>query len=49
MACENVKECPCPSVDCERHAVCYACVVFHRDEKGNLPQCLRPKTTEEKK
>ena len=48
MSCENVKKCLCPNADCERHAQCCACVAFHRDEKGNLPQCLRPENAEKK-
>ncbi|MCL2566383.1 MAG: hypothetical protein FWE24_11360 [Defluviitaleaceae bacterium] len=39
--CENVKECPCPNVECERHKHCCACVLAHR-EKGNLPLCFAP-------
>ena len=49
MPCENVKACPCPNTNCERYAKCCECVAFHRDEKGNLPNCLRPKTGEEPK
>jgi len=41
MACENVKECPCPKTDCERHLVCCECVLAHK-KNGNLPFCLRP-------
>lgn len=38
--CDNKRECPCHSKDCERYGKCCECVVFHR-EKGNLPVCLR--------
>jgi hypothetical protein len=48
MSCENVKECRCPSVDCENHAQCCLCVVNHRG-KDKLPFCLRPQPTDEKK
>ena len=48
MPCPNVEKCLCPNVDCERHAHCCICVAYHRDERGNLPQCMRPKPVEEK-
>ncbi|MFA5452565.1 MAG: hypothetical protein WC248_03230 [Candidatus Methanomethylophilaceae archaeon] len=43
MACDNkhIKGCTCPKVDCSRHAKCCDCVAYHRDEKKNLPVCLR--------
>jgi hypothetical protein len=41
MACENVKFCNCPKVECQNHSVCCDCVAKHR-EAGNLPFCLRP-------
>jgi len=34
-------KCPCIYVDCERHGKCCDCVAYHRDEKGNVPTCLR--------
>jgi hypothetical protein len=51
MPCPNVTVCSCPNVNCERHARCCACVLFHRDERGNLPTCVRHlvKQEEEKK
>ena len=42
------KDCPCLAVDCVNHGQCCACVKNHIS-KNNLPFCLRPKTTEEKK
>ena len=40
--CNRAKnKCPCPNNACERHGKCCVCVAFHRDEKGNLPVCLR--------
>ena len=41
MACENVQECSCPKIDCERHKKCCVCIKSHR-ERGYLPHCLRP-------
>lgn len=34
-------KCTCPNTDCPRHGNCEACVLYHREEKGNLPVCLR--------
>ena len=47
MACENVKNCPCPATDCKNHSKCCDCVANHIS-KGNLPVCLRPKTEDNK-
>jgi hypothetical protein len=33
--------CSCKNNDCPRHGDCSLCVAFHRDEKKNLPVCLR--------
>ena len=41
MAGCNEEKCTCPNVSCARHGKCCECVNFHRDEKGNLPTCLR--------
>jgi hypothetical protein len=41
-ASEKNPKCTCPNQDCPRHGNCRACVDYHRDEKGNLPVCLRP-------
>ncbi len=44
MTCESAKikiNCTCPKNDCPRHGICCECVAFHRDEKKNLPTCLR--------
>lgn len=32
--------CPCKSVNCERHGNCEACQEHHK-AKGNLPACER--------
>ena len=45
MKCENVKDCPCKSTECENYAKCCDCVKNHRG-KGNLPYCLRPENKE---
>ncbi|MDR0790952.1 MAG: hypothetical protein LBE47_00250 [Methanomassiliicoccaceae archaeon] len=37
---KNIK-CPCVNTACPRYGKCCECVEFHRDEKGNLPFCLR--------
>ncbi|MCL2295848.1 MAG: hypothetical protein FWC29_02050 [Methanomassiliicoccaceae archaeon] len=42
MASECTVNCTCPKTDCPRHGNCCLCVPYHRDEKGNLPMCLRP-------
>jgi len=39
MACEKVKECPCPRTECENHRVCCVCVIKHKDT-DSLPFCM---------
>lgn len=44
MACEHntlVEKCTCPKVECPRHGKCCECVIYHREEKKNIPLCLR--------
>lgn len=36
----NEENCPCDSLDCERHGICCLCIKHHK-EKGGLPACLR--------
>ena len=33
--------CTCDNLKCPRHGNCRECVLFHRDEKHNLPRCLK--------
>jgi len=40
MACENVKNCPCPKTTCSNHSHCCACVQNHVTN-GGLSFCLR--------
>ncbi|MDR2698918.1 MAG: hypothetical protein LBB30_04505 [Candidatus Methanoplasma sp.] len=42
MVPENAADCKCPKTDCPRHGNCNMCVPYHRDQKGDLPFCLRP-------
>jgi len=37
----NDKDCPC-TADCERHAVCCECILYHR-RAGSPPACIRLK------
>ncbi|MCK9322694.1 MAG: hypothetical protein M0P07_01840 [Candidatus Methanomethylophilaceae archaeon] len=37
-----VEKCDCPKTECPRHGKCCECVAYHRDEKQNIPVCLRP-------
>lgn len=39
--CSNNHPCLCPNEKCPRHGRCCDCVAFHRDEKGNYPNCFR--------
>ena len=48
MACENVKDCPCPRTDCANHSQCCICVANHRT-RDYPPFCLRKPAEEEKK
>lgn len=36
----NLKQCPCPNAECERHGVCCECVGFHTD-KGGKTRCMK--------
>jgi hypothetical protein len=38
----NEENCPCTSLDCDRHGVCCECLRAHSDRDG-LPACLRVK------
>lgn len=39
--CSNTHPCLCPNTGCPRHGRCCDCVAFHRDEKGNVPNCFK--------
>ena len=41
MAGCNEARCLCPNTDCKNHGKCCECVNYHRDERHNLPMCLR--------
>jgi len=41
----NEENCPCPSTDCERRAVCCDCISAHAG-KDSLPSCLKSKIQE---
>jgi hypothetical protein len=44
MSCEFMVvnlECTCPKVECSRHGKCCECVAYHRNEKKNIPVCMR--------
>ena len=38
----NEENCPCTSLDCDKHEVCCECLRVHSDKDG-LPSCLRVK------
>ena len=44
----NEDNCPCESLDCERHGVCCECILAH-SSKDSLPSCLRIKIKESQK
>ena len=37
---ENLKNCPCDWLDCERKGICCECISYHRS-RGEKPVCLK--------